>query len=156
LGSTQIEATAVGYTAAVVMPVETIAPTVVFNSLDGARTTSSLRDDFSVHLQVPGAYHSTGFSSTSALTVALSLVEQEPVGVVNGIYSAATAGSLITQLSIVQGRNYSPSAYVAQPAAAGTYRVAAEIAGLATGQSAVQTVSAANQALKLSTYANSG
>jgi len=79
------------------------------------------------------------------MTVALSLPEQSPAGVVSGIYDGA--GALVSQAVISQWAT--PTLYVAQPSLAGTYRVGAEVAGVATGQSAVQTVTAADQGLRL-------
>jgi hypothetical protein len=38
------------------MPVDVIVPQVRIESLDGQRSTSSLRDNFYVMLSVPGAY----------------------------------------------------------------------------------------------------
>ena len=153
VGATQIEATADGATAATPMPVEVIAPTIRFVSLDGNRTTVSPRDDFYLSLDVPGATYGVGdngwVTAAQALTVNLSLTEQAPAGVVQGIYNAATGGSLINQIVIPAGRAYSGTTYVAQPSLAGTYRVSAGIAGVASGLSAVQTVAAANQSLKL-------
>ena len=153
LGATQIEATADGATAATPMPVEVIAPTIRFVSLDGNRTTVSPRDAFYLSLDVPGATYGVGDNNwvvaTQALTVNLSLTEQTPAGVVQGIYSAATGGSVVNQIVIPAGRGYAGTTYVAQPSLAGTYRVSAGITGVASGLSAVQTVAAANQSLKL-------
>jgi hypothetical protein len=102
VGTTQIEATAEGAAAAVPMPVEVIQPQLVIHSLDGQRTTSSLRDDFSFSLQVPGASYSGQPIRCVPAGDQLSLTDQAPAGVVNGIYSAGGGGSLITQLTIAK------------------------------------------------------
>ena len=149
VGTTQIEATAEGATAAAPMPVDVIQPQLVISSLDGQRTTSSLRDNFSVSLQVPGALYSSNQYAASPLAVNLSLTDQAPAGVVNGIYSASSAGSLITQLTIGKDSTSTGAGYIAQPSTAGTYRLSVEIAGLSSAKSEVQTVLAADQALKL-------
>ncbi|WP_347486328.1 hypothetical protein ABFV80_001480 [Vandammella animalimorsus] len=155
VGSTHIEATAEGYTASTPVEMETVLPQVLFHSLDGNRTTSSVRDGFSISLRVPGAVWPDSASLVEAASIQLDLVEQTPAGVVNGIYSAATGGNLITQLTIAKGHRSSTTAYIAQPALAGSYRVQADVAGITSGQSAVQTVAAAEQALQLKPYRGS-
>ena len=146
LGSTQIEAQAEGM-AAVTMPMEVIAPQVVFDRLDGARTTASVRDDFWMRLRVPGAHYQDSQTAEQPLTVQLGLMDQQPAGVVNGFYDYN--GKLISQAVIASNSNSAGALYVAQPAKAGAYRVSASIAGIASGQSEVQTVQAAQQALQL-------
>ena len=149
VGTTQIEATAEGATAAAPMPVEVIQPQLVINSLDGQRTTSSLRDNFSVSLRVPGAAYADNQYTASPLSLNLSLTDQAPAGVVNGIYSAGSGGSLITQLMIEKDNAGTSTAYIAQPSVAGSYRLSVEIAGLTSAKSEVQTVLAASQSLRL-------
>ncbi|WP_332673681.1 hypothetical protein [Comamonas sp.] len=149
VGSTQLEATADGATSATPMPVEVVTPTMVFSSLDGTRSTSSIRDDFSISLQVPGAYYSNSQTATSPIAVHLGLTDQSPAGVVNGIYNQASGGSLLTQLMIGKDSNGTATAYIAQPSAAGTYRLSAEVVDVVSGKSEIQTVTAAQQALQL-------
>ncbi len=155
LGSTQIEATAEGATAAMPVPVEVIVPQVRIESLDGQRSTSSLRDSFYVVLSVPGAYWSDNQYAIKAMTVQVSLVDQSPAGVVGGIYTAADGGALVSQLAIGKDRRDTGWGYIERPGAAGTYRVLAQVQGLAEGKSEVQTVVAANQALRLTRYGGS-
>jgi hypothetical protein len=155
LGATQIEATAEGATAAVPMPVEVILPQVRIEGLDGQRSTSSLRDNFYVMLSVPGAYWSDNQYAIQPMTVQVSLVDQSPAGVVGGIYTAADGGALVSQLVIGKDRRDTNWSYIERPVAAGTYRVLAQVQGLAEGKSEVQTVVVANQALKLTRYAGS-
>ncbi|WP_133248146.1 hypothetical protein [Comamonas sp. JNW] len=152
VGSTYIEATAQGATAAIPTPIDVVVPTVVFNSLDGSRTTSSVRDDFSITFSVPGAYWPNSQVAANALQVNVAAKEQSPAGVVNGIYD--NSNNLITQLLIPKDSTTSRTGYVAQPAAAGTYRVEAEVVGITTAQSAVQTVTAAAQGLQVRRYSN--
>ncbi|WP_156517062.1 carboxypeptidase-like regulatory domain-containing protein [Delftia sp. GW456-R20] len=150
LGTTQIEATAEGMQAATPLAVEVIRPQVDFHYLDGSRSTASVWDDFYVQLRVPGAYWSTAQSAIDALAVNVSLTDQEPAGVVNGI--SAGGSSLVSQLTIGKGGQYTNTGYVAQPATAGTYRVTAEIPGVTSGKSDVQTVAAAQQSLRVGRY----
>ncbi|WP_202759248.1 carboxypeptidase-like regulatory domain-containing protein [Delftia acidovorans] len=150
LGTTQIEATAEGMQAATPLAVEVIRPQVDFHYLDGSRSTASVWDDFYVRLRVPGAYWSTEQSAIDALAVNVSLTDQEPAGVVNGI--SAGGSSLVSQLTIGKGGQYTNTGYVAQPATAGTYRVTAEIPGVTSGKSDVQTVVAAQQSLRVGRY----
>ncbi|MCD2166234.1 hypothetical protein, partial [Comamonas koreensis] len=147
VGSTQIEATAEGATAAEPFVVEVVTPTVIFNSLDVNRTTSSVRDDFSISLRVPGARYQDNQYALTALAVNVSLSDQAPAGVVNGIYDQS--GNLITQITIPKGQVRSTSGYVAQPTAAGTYRVSVDISGIVNVKSDLQTVSAAQEGLRL-------
>ena len=149
VGSTQIEATAAGSMAATPMPVEVVAPQISFVSLDDNRTTASVRDNFFLNLEVPGAAYSSYAVTTSAVTVNLALAEQTPTGVVTGIYDASTEGALTNQAVIAAGSGSTDWRYIAQPSQAGTYRVSAAIAGLANAQSEVQTVTVANQGLRL-------
>ena len=148
LGATQIEATASGADAATPAPVEVIAPQVLFNSLDGTRTTASVRDNFRVNLRVPGAYWPEYQYPIQPMTINLGLLEQSPAGVVGGLYTASTGGTLTTQVVLSGNTSYTGWLYVAQPSQAGTYRVSADIAGIAGGQSDVQTVTVAEQGLR--------
>src|SRR5258708_13858984 len=56
--------------------VEVIVPQVRIESLDGQRSTSSLRDSFYVVLSVPGAYWSDNQYAIKAMTVQVSLVDR--------------------------------------------------------------------------------
>ncbi|UXC17646.1 hypothetical protein [Comamonas squillarum] len=153
IGSTQVEATAEGATSAAPMSVDVILPVVRFNSLDKNRTTSSIRDDFSITLTVPGADWTTDQYAANSLQINVSLKDQSPAGVVNGIYNSSN--SLITQLTVARGSSSTGTAYIAQPAAAGTYRVEAEVVGVTAEKSEVQTVTAAAQGLRLTKYSGS-
>ncbi|WP_394680291.1 hypothetical protein [uncultured Comamonas sp.] len=150
VGSTQVEATADGSTPSAPMPVDVILPVVRFINLDKNRATSSVRDDFYINLAVPGATWEGEQYAANALQINLALEDQNPLGVVNGIYN--NSNSLITQLTIGKGSRSSGVAYVAQPASAGTYRVEAEVVGITTEKSEVQTVIAAVQGLRLTRY----
>jgi hypothetical protein len=145
LGSTQIEATAAGFDTGTV-DVETVTPQISILYLDNARTILSARDNFYVQLQVPGANNPQ--YTTTALTVNLALNDQNPAGVVPGIYTAYAGGAPVTQAVIAAGQAYS-ELYVGEPSQAGTYRVAADIPNLGSAQSELQTVSPATRALKL-------
>ncbi|QIL78472.1 hypothetical protein G7047_09955 [Diaphorobacter sp. HDW4A] len=79
LGTTQLEATAVGVAAATPVSVEAIQPVLSFSSLDGQRTTTSVRDGFSMSVSTPGAAYSTNQYALVALTVQLELADQDPV-----------------------------------------------------------------------------
>src|SRR5256885_10897294 len=74
------------------------------------------------------------------MTVQVSLVDQSPAGVVGGIYTAADGGALVSQLAIGKDRRDTGWGYIERPGAAGTYRVLAQVQGLAEGKSEVQTV----------------
>ena len=149
IGSTQIEATAAGATAATALPTEVIAPQAVFNNLADQRTTSSIRDDFYIQLQVPGSYFSNNHAATDRMTANINLTDQNPEGVVNGLYNQGTGGNLITQLVIDKGSNQSNTAYISQPEKPGNYRVEFNIPEIVEAKSKIQTVAAAEHSLQL-------
>ncbi|MFG0609479.1 hypothetical protein, partial [Delftia sp. WSY_14] len=122
------------------MPVEVILPQMRFEGLDGQRSTVSLRDNFYVVLSVPGAYWSESQYAIKPMTVQVGLGDQDPAGVVTGIYSAANGGSLISQMVIDRGQRGTGWVYVERPVSAGTYRVQAQVQGLVESKSNVQTV----------------
>lgn len=153
LGIAQIEAQAEGMAAAMPMPVEVVAPQLVFAGLDGQRTTESERDDFHVVLKVPGLPSSFVQRTAQPLAVDLDVVEQDPAGLIGGIYSGKTGDALITQLRIPGNTVESSTAYLAKPGSAGSYRVRAEVADIASAVSDVQTVKASDRGLMLHSMA---
>jgi len=138
-----IDATATGYTAPATKLATTVA-TPVFNiqSLDANRSPSSARDDFTVYVTTPGANYSGSQTAAADLPISLSIVEGTPAGIVDGFYSASTGGTAVTQLVLRKDNTTSETAYVGTPTAAGSYKVQASAAGVASGTSGVTTVSA--------------
>ena len=118
-----ISATAVGYQPAPTpISVSVVAPSVLFQSLDNARvTTSSQRDDFTVRWSVPDGFNPNQ-TSTADIALDLSITDQNPAGIVPGFHNNAVGGSVVTQLTIPAGQNASGTAYVDQPTVAGPTR----------------------------------
>ena len=145
-----IDASAVGYSAPVTkLSATTIAPVYTFQSLDVQRSSGSSRDDFSIHVRVPGTSYSGNETAAADLPINLSIVEANPTGIVDGFYSAVSAGSVVTQVIMRAGRNntyYNATnnccyyTYVGTPTVAGAYKVQANALGVITN-SALVTVS---------------
>ncbi|MDG5978519.1 hypothetical protein H010_24944, partial [Hydrogenophaga taeniospiralis CCUG 15921] len=78
--------------------------------------------------------------------MSVAITEANPAGVVDGIYNADTAGTVITQVVIPAGGDNSTAgsgwSYIAAPSTAGTYKVSASATGMNTVTSPVVTVSA--------------
>ncbi len=69
------------------------------------------------------------------------------------IYSAASGGSVITQSVIAAGTSNIPTVYAGEPTATGSYIITANIPGIASANSALQTVSPADLRLNFGTSA---
>jgi len=147
VGSTHLEATAEGATAAVPFPVDVVIPLFEIANLDYERTTSSEKDDFLIWVRVPDARNQFSQYASNPLTVNVRITDQDPEGIVNGIYDVA--GNPVSQVTIPMGRALSGPAYVAQPIAAGTYQISAEIKDLVSVKSWVQRVTAGPNRLEL-------
>lgn len=144
VGNTELKATANGYGDATGFKVNVVNPELEFINLDGSRSLASVRDDFYLRFKVPGAYYA--YSQTAAVdaAVSLSLSEQNPAGIVGGIYDAATGGNAVTQIVIPAGSSDSSTRmrHIERPTAAGSYTVTATLPGTTRAVSAVQTVTA--------------
>ena len=138
-----IDATAQGYSAPTTkLAVTTVAPQFQFTSLDTKRSPASARDDFYLQTYVPGANYSTNQTAATDLPIDLSIVEASTPGIVPGFHSAQTAGTATTQVTLPADRSYSNTVYVDTPTVAGSYKVQASAAGIATSASSLVTVSA--------------
>ena len=138
-----IDASASGYASPTTkLSASVVTPQLTFQGLDGQRSSTSARDDFYVQWSVSGADYSSNQTATAAQTVNLSIVNDNPVGIVPGFYNASTGGTAITQVTIPAGSSNSASAYgyVATPTTAGTYSIGGAVAGIGSWTSAVQTV----------------
>ncbi|MFI3221706.1 MAG: hypothetical protein QX191_01590 [Methylococcaceae bacterium] len=137
-----IEATAQGHSSGTLMG-NVVSPVLNLISLDNTRiSTVSARDDFTASLTVPGAAYSGAQTAVTAMAIDVAVVNANPAGIIDGLYSDATLGTTVTQVVIPQGSNQSQSVYVGTPTTAGTYQVQASGSGMALVTSAVQTVSA--------------
>jgi hypothetical protein len=140
-----IDAAATGYTSPVVkLPVNVIAPVFSFASLDTIRSPASTRDDFYINVTTPGATYSGSQTAAANMPIDLSIVEANPAGIIDGFYGALTGGTAITQVVLRQGASYTHTGngytHVATPTAAGSYKVNASAAGVASATSALVTV----------------
>jgi hypothetical protein len=128
-----------GYTSpAAKISTTVVAPQFVFSLLDGARvTTAGTRDDFTLKLVVPGDPGSQ--TATAAIPATMSITDQAPPGIVDGVYTAASGGVIANQLVIPAGGT-SVTGYVGLPTVAGTYTVTASVPGVTSTTSSVQTV----------------
>ncbi|QOC23489.1 hypothetical protein IC757_04940 [Wenzhouxiangella sp. AB-CW3] len=142
VGVTTVLASAAGHEPAEPAGIEVVDPQVRFDNLAGTRSVGSARDSLRLRWEVPGGTSSNRLSSRMAetSTVALSIVGDDPVGLIDGIWNSASEGELITQISFAADSNRSDWIYVGTPSMAGSYRVSAEIPGLLDQQSGVQTV----------------
>lgn len=151
----EVEATATGYTAAQPAVAEIIEPTLVFQNLDDLRGVGAARDDFFLSLQVAGS--TTSQFATADLPIALGVTEQQPAGVVDGLYATALGADPTNTLTVAAGRADTfgwgagqGSAYVGSPTTAGTYRISGQIAGQALQMSATQTAADGPRGLRFS------
>ncbi|WP_312411716.1 hypothetical protein [Comamonas sp.] len=153
LGSTYLEATADGTSAAEPFPVDVITPSLDIVNLDSERTTSSDKDEFFVRITVPGARNMFYQFPKIPLVVNLKITDQVPSEIISGIYDAA--GNPVQKIIIPTGWFISEPAYVAQPIAVGTYQVSAEITGLVSTKSWVQRITGGPNRLELITVDDS-
>ena len=132
-----IDATATGYTApATKLASNVVAPVFNLTGLEVNRSPSSVRDDFYIYVTTPGANYSGSQTAAVDMPINLSVVNGNPTGIVDGFYSAQSGGSAITQLTLRANNNYSDTAYVGVPTAAGSYKVQTTATGVTTATSA--------------------
>jgi hypothetical protein len=142
-----IDATATGYNKpAVKLAVNVVAPVISFISLDTTRSPASSRDDFYINFTTPGSPYSGNQTAAANMPIDLSIMEANPSGIIDGFYSAMTGGTAVTQVVLRQGTSYTYTGngytHVATPTAAGSYKVNASAAGVASATSALVTVTA--------------
>ncbi|MFO1323089.1 MAG: hypothetical protein U1F15_03400 [Burkholderiales bacterium] len=134
-----IVASAPGYgTSATPLQVSVVPPDLQLEFLDGSRILAGGRDQFSVWM-APPATATLGQVLMAPVVVDLSITNQNPAGIVGAIFDQATGGSAITQVTLPAG-GQQVQRFVGQPAAAGTYTITGNAAGLVTRVSPVQTV----------------
>lgn len=136
----QMSAAAPGYAHLNPLAVVVAAPTVAFAGLEGSRQVGSARDAFEVRLAVAAA-DAPPQRSLAATPVAIAIVDASPANVVDGVFAAASGGSLITTVTVNAGVA-AATAFVGSPAVAGTYRVRASVGAGAPSTSAEQVVTA--------------
>lgn len=123
--------------------VNVVNPQFVPINLESPRSPASPRDPFQVRTNVPGSDNPNSQIAVSNITIDLAVVEQNPAGIIDGFYAAATGGAAITQVTLAAGNATTPNVYIAAPTVAGTYRVQASVPSLgASTPSAVVNVTA--------------
>ena len=142
-----IDASAVDFSSPVTkLSATTIAPVYTFQLLDVQRSSGSSRDDFYISVRVPGTSYSGNETAAADLPIDLSIVEANPTGIVDGFYSVATAGTVVTQAIMKAGQNGTRFnaagsccyyTYVGTPTVAGTYKVQANALGVITNSALV-------------------
>ena len=138
-----IDATAAGYTSpATKLAVNTVAPVFNFSEVDANRSPASARDMVRFYVTTPGAAYAYNQMAAADLRIDLAIVSADPAGIVDGFYSAQTAGTAIAQVLLRKDQTYSDYVYVGTPTTAGSYQVQASATGVATGTSGIVTVSA--------------
>ncbi len=121
-----------------------VTPQLQFPNLDGSRGVGGANDDFYLQWHVAGATYSTSQTAISDQTIALSIEEASPEGLVAGFLDRH--GNATTQVVIAEGRSDSHGSYnqqytyVGTPTMAGTYKVGASLPGIGTWASGTQTV----------------
>lgn len=140
-----VDATAEGYNApATKLTTRVVAPEFTFTSLETSRSPESPRDDFYIHPRVSGAAYSTQQSATIDMPIDVSIVDANPADIVDGIYTAASGGTPVTQIMLKKGDQYTHSSngysHIGVPKAAGSYKVRASVPGVASTTSALVNV----------------
>lgn len=142
LGATTVLASAVDHDPADPATIEVVEPELQIQSLTETRSVGSVRDSSRLRWYVPGGTSSNYSNSTLAESklVQLAIVDDQPQGLIDGLWDTSSQGELITSIEFPAGDNRSGWFYVGTPTDTGTYRVSADIAGLVGGLSGVQTV----------------
>lgn len=131
--------------------VDVVLPQLRIEGLEQSRSTSGIRDDFTVAVVVSGEGWIDNQTAASDMPINLAIVDAAPAGIVGAFFDAASGGSPISQVLLRKGWTVSDPVYVGVPGAAGTYKVQASIAGLASGTSDPVTVAAQNLSLAFAT-----
>ncbi len=147
-----VDASASGFTAPTQkLTVDVVLPQLRIEGLEPNRSTSGARDDFSVSIGVQGEGWIDNQAAASDMAINLAIIDAAPAGIIGGFFDAASGGSAISQVLLRQGQTASDTVFVGVPAAAGSYRVQAAIAGIATGTSDPVSVAAQNLSLAFAT-----
>lgn len=123
--------------------VTVVDPTIEFNDLDGIRGLASGRDDFYLTWRVPGSSDIMQTPSANQ-TLALSVVDAAPAGIIDGFYEAANGSTLGNTVSFSTATNRSSSRFVSAPTALGDYKVRATSAIFGSFTSSIQRVKGFN------------
>ncbi len=140
-----IDAAAAGHSSpATKLAVTVVEPEFRLNQMDTRRSPTSPRDDVRIQLYVPGSNQPTLHTASTSIAVDITVVDAEPDGIVAGIHSALTAGTLVSGVTVAAGASYSPYVYVGTPIAAGSYRLRASHPDITSTLSAAVQVTAAS------------
>lgn len=138
-----IDATADGYNAPTAkLAVSVLPPVFTFSGLDTLRSSSSARNGITLGTIMDGASYATNQVAAADMAIDLTIADGVPADVVSGFYSDQTAGTVLSRVMLAKGANTTSAVYVATPTAAGSYKVQAGAAGVATVKSPLVTVTA--------------
>jgi trimeric autotransporter adhesin len=129
--------------AATPLSVTVVNPTVQFNDLDGVRGLTSPRDDFYLTWRVPGS-SDTQQTPSANQTMALSIVDATPAGIIDGFYDAANGSNLANAVSFSTATNRSATRYVGAATDYGDYKVRATSAAFGAFTSDSQSIQGFN------------
>ncbi|WP_156370518.1 hypothetical protein [Acidovorax sp. Leaf84] len=145
LGVSEIEAKAAGVQATKI-GVHVVEPTFKFADRYGTPWSGhrymGLRQDLSLCFSVPAAHDHVRFVTDKPWSIDFDLSDQNPAGVVSGIYAQSSGGSSAAQSTISPGMGCSSPLFVGEASQMGRYRVNASSAGIRLAQSAVQRIHA--------------
>ncbi|MCP5474746.1 MAG: hypothetical protein H7A19_07865 [Rhodanobacteraceae bacterium] len=123
-----VEMTAPGYVVDVPMTVNVVEPVIQIRDLDGSRTVGGIRDEFALDVDVPGGWDQVAIADRS---LSVAVVDEDPMGVVDGIYGAIAGSNQISAVILPAGAYLTTnSAYVGTPTVEGSYRISAQADGM--------------------------
>lgn len=121
------------------LSVTVVDPIVEFKDLDGVRGLAGGRDDFYLTWRVPGSSDIMQTPSANQ-TMALTVVDANPAGIIDGFYEAASGSTLANTISFSTATNRSATRFVGAPTALGEYKVRATSAAFGAFTSTEQSI----------------
>ncbi|MGE4073526.1 MAG: hypothetical protein AB7E72_20335 [Lysobacterales bacterium] len=143
--SIQISADALGYMAPPPLEILVAEPEIRVYGLAGVRGVGAVRNGVYLDLYVPSC--SDECLALSDIAVQLGTSNEDPAGIISGIYSDESGDSQIAQLTIPAGRRISSDhngnimyGFIGTPTQVGSYRISTQIPGQQAALSDVQEV----------------
>ncbi|NHZ99848.1 hypothetical protein [Massilia sp. CCM 8734] len=130
--------------APVTFTAKVIVPVFKFSHFETMRTPASVRDDFLLRVNVPGANYPDQTAARDT-PIDLTIADANPAGVAPEFYSVQSAGTPIKQVILRKGETYTHAtegvSYVGTPGMPGSYKMQASVAGIGSAVSELVTVS---------------